>query len=37
VSLALITKVFRTRNGEEEKRSKHNSSKNTSKTLSSSH
>jgi hypothetical protein len=35
VSLALITKVFRTRNGEEEKRSKNKSSKNTSKTLSS--
>jgi hypothetical protein len=31
VSLALITKVLRTRNGEEEKRSKNKSSKNTSK------
>jgi hypothetical protein len=37
VSLALITNVFRTRNGEEEKRSKRKSSKNMGKTLSSSH
>ena len=37
VSLALITKVLRTRNGEEEKRSKNKSSKNTSKNSLSSH
>ena len=37
VSLALITKVLRTRNGEEEKRSKNKSSKNTSKNSISSH
>jgi hypothetical protein len=35
VSLALITKVLRTRMEEEEKRSKNKSTKNTSKTLSS--
>jgi hypothetical protein len=37
VSLALITNVLGTRNREEEKRSKRKSSKNTGKTLSSSH
>jgi hypothetical protein len=37
VSLALITKVLRTRNREEEKRSKNKSSKNTSKNSLSSH
>jgi hypothetical protein len=37
VSLALITMALRTRNEEEEKRSKRKSSKNTVKTLSSSH
>jgi hypothetical protein len=37
VSLALITKVLRTRNGEEEERSKNKSSKNTSKNSLSSH
>jgi hypothetical protein len=37
VSLALITKVLRIRNGEEEKRSKNKSSKNTSKNSLSSH
>jgi hypothetical protein len=37
VSLAFITKVLRTRNGEEEKRSKNKSSKNTSKSSLSSH
>jgi hypothetical protein len=37
VSLALITKVLRTRNGEEEKRSKNKSSNNTSKNSLSSH
>jgi hypothetical protein len=37
LSLALITKVLRTRNGEEEKRSKNKSSKNTSKNSLSSH
>ena len=37
VSLALITKVLRTRDGEEEKRSKNKSSKNTSKNSLSSH
>jgi hypothetical protein len=37
VSLALITKVLRTRNGEEENRSKNKSSKNTSKNSLSSH
>jgi hypothetical protein len=37
VSLALITNVLGTRNGEEEKRSKRKSSKEHSKTLSSSH
>jgi hypothetical protein len=37
VSLALITKVLRTRNEEEEKRSKNKSSKNTSKNSLSSH
>ena len=37
VSLDLITKVLRTRNGEEEKRSKNKSSKNTSKNSLSSH
>jgi hypothetical protein len=37
VSLALITKNLGTRNGEEEKRSKHKSSNEHDKTLSSSH
>jgi hypothetical protein len=37
VSLALITNVLGTRNGEEEKRSKCKSSKEHGKTLSSSH
>jgi hypothetical protein len=37
VSLALTTKVLRTRNGEEEERSKNKSSKNTSKNYLSSH
>jgi hypothetical protein len=37
VSLALITNVLGTRNGEEEKRSKRKSSKEHGKTLSSSH
>jgi hypothetical protein len=37
VSLALITKVLRTRSGEEEKRSKNKNSKNTSKNSLSSH
>jgi hypothetical protein len=37
VSLALITKVLRTRNVEEEKQSKNKSSKNTSKNSLSSH
>jgi hypothetical protein len=37
VSLALITNILGTRNGEEEKRSKRKSSKEHGKTLSSSH
>jgi hypothetical protein len=37
VSLALITKILGTRNGEEEKQSKRKSSKEHGKTLSSSH